>query len=195
MITTLVSSTLPLFQLNHERTRGRHVSAIIHDLCLRRGIYKRQENDSDSGDEDLDTTWMRLGQAWEHALIAQTRLEHPGEYIELPEIERDGIFGHLDLYKLVHEIDEIKCTRLSSRHELGSIKMWKYGAQLMAYCWMMRCLIGNLKVVFTRGNYSDKLVEYRHWRIVFTKQELWTNWRTLTTHADLMEGEGHQWQA
>lgn len=190
MISTLISSALPLFQLNHERTKGRHVSTIIHDLCLRRGIYKEQDL------SEMDTTRMRLGQAWEHALIAQTRLEHPGRYIEIPEIELDGIYGHLDQYDTqLHAPDEIKCTWMSSRHDIDSEKLWKYLVQLMAYMMMIRSTRGNLKVVYPRGNYSDVMVDFRHWLVEPTMQELRTNWRMLTTHADLMEREGHQWQA
>jgi len=186
----LVSSALPLFQLNHERTKGRHVSTIIYDLCLRRGIYKEQDQ------SEMDTTRMRLGQAWEHALIAQTRLEHPNRYIEIPEIELDGIYGHLDLYDTqLHAVDEIKCTWMSSRHDIDSDKLWKYLVQLQAYLMMIRSTTGNLKVVYPRGDYRDKMVDYRHWKLEFSKSEIVNNWRTLQTHADLMEREGHQWQA
>lgn len=191
MITKLISTSLHLFSpviSTHERTKGKHVSSIIHDLCVRRKIYQPKD------DDDIDTTRMRLGQAWEFALIQQYKLESPNEYLELPELELDNIYGHPDLYHISHRVKEIKCTWMSTNHDIESPKLWRYLVQLKAYCRMLKSVYGDLEIVFVIGDYKVRKIGYAHWELEFTKTELIENWRMILSHSQVMESEGFNWE-
>lgn len=176
------------------RSPGPHVSSRIHTLCISLGHYAERDKDS-QGSPIISPTIlsrMQLGCALEHAISARYALQFPNQYLQIGEIEKDGIHGTPDLVCIYStlSIHEIKLTWMSTKGGPGSEKFWKYEVQLMAYCYMLSTLIGYLHVCYVMGNYKynpddpGSGVIYRVWRYNFTMSELKSNWRMLLDTPD-----------
>lgn len=160
------------------RSKGIHISSVIHDLCIQLGHYEEQES--------IEMTRMQLGCALEHAIIHRFSLDNPHRFVQLGELEKDGYFGTPDLYDTVDEcVDEIKLTWMSSRHEVDSSKLWKYFVQCKSYCHMLGVVKGRLRVVFMNGDYKENRAPLsRVYRATFDEQDLVSNWSMITTHGN-----------
>jgi hypothetical protein len=188
---TLLSSGLPNFLPQTDRTEGWHVSSIITDMCLRLGYY--------SEEHAIDWTLVEAGNMFEWAAI-QRRLLGSTEYTEIGEISLDDVYGHPDLLKTsIESVVEFKWTFRSSSPgcEVGYApdpfthpiaqpvsKFWKDRVQLMAYCRMIGWLNGELEIGYHRGNYRDKQLDHAVWGFQFTKRQLVDNWNMLLTQRD-----------
>lgn len=174
------------------RSKGLHVSHVIHDMCIRMGHY--QERD----DSDRNQAQLELGNAVEHALIERYMLhsqdDEPDRYVRPGELEKDGMFGTPDLVDFYDSaINEFKLTWMSAKQQPDGMKFWKYWTQVKAYCYMMDWLIGRLHVMFVNGYYPGKDTVgfgyspiYRLYEHRFTRPELERNWLNLQQHAESM---------
>src|ERR1044071_3061014 len=90
MNVSLISAQMEDLLPMTNRTQGVvHLSEIIHDLSVRLGYYE-------PGDADI--TRFQFGSALEHAIKDRYRLQYPGRYVELGELEHDGVFCTPDLF-------------------------------------------------------------------------------------------------
>ena len=174
-----------------DRSNGVHISGVLYALCVARGIYKAGEP---LGEDEK--TRMNLGNALEDAIIARYQAADKRRYIKIGEQECDGMFGTPDMLDSQEwAIHEMKLTWMSSKHHIESVKLWKYLVQLMAYCYMVKTLVGYLHVCYVNGDYSYQSPggdpTYRVHRFEFTKQELEDNWAMLKNHAYMAKAEDH----
>jgi hypothetical protein len=161
------------------RSPGVHVSDIIHDLCVKLGHYEDRDNNGEVN------AFMGLGSALEHAVVHRFALDEPDRYLQVGELEMDGIFGTPDLLDTKDwALTEIKLTWMSSRHEPDSEKFWRYWVQIKAYCAMMVTTVGRLHVCHVMGDYKGSGPTYRIWECRFSDQELAENWAMLRTHGE-----------
>lgn len=193
MIVKLKSTGLPELYPPMKRSEGVHVSDKIKRICLDRGIYDEQTV--------LDHTRMRLGQAFEWAIIQSLARNYPHRYIVPGEIVHDNIYGNPDLLDIEDEaLEEIKWTFRSSgqneespdycevghialpQHSIHSIKFWKDWCQLKCYCHMMGLTKGRLVLCHVRGNYKGFEIHHNVWEADFTKQELLENWLLIKNY-------------
>lgn len=162
------------------RSKGDHVSTLIHEICLELGHYKED-------DGEMNQARLELGNAWEFALINRLQLDQPDRYIQPGEIEYQNVFGTPDVLDIVDKADcEMKCTFMSSKHGPGSDKFFKYESQLKAYLHMLGWVTGYLHVCFVMGDYKygpGGGPVYRVWRYRFSEQELKMNWKMLMNQA------------
>lgn len=177
----LIRDSMPNILPMTGRSKGDHVSTLVHELCLRLGHYQEQEG-------QVNQARLELGNCWERALIQRLELDNPDECVLGQEIELDGIFGTPDLFMPNRRQDhEIKCTFMSTKHGPGSEKFWKYETQLKAYLHMLGWVTGVLHVCFVNGDYlfgrGGGGPIYRVWQYEFTKIELEMNWLMLLRQA------------
>lgn len=186
----LVREGIPDLLPSLDRSPGKHVSAIIHYLCLRLGHYQEDETSLDGSPLPPVMSRMQLGQALEQTLADRYFAHYPGRYIRIGEVERDGLYGTPDLIDThINAVDELKLTWMSLKHGPDSDKFWKYWVQLKAYCYMLDTPIGHLHVCYINGDYrwtrsAESGVVYRVWQRTFTKQDLAENWKMLLTNAE-----------
>lgn len=164
------------------RSPGVHVSHIIHDLCLQLKHYAES-------DDGPNMTRLQLGCALETAIVNRYAQQYPDRYLIPGEFERDGLFGTPDLVDTDSwAVEEIKLTWLSSRHDIESVKFWKYLVQLKAYCHHWESSLGRLHVCHVMGDYAENRdPDYRVYELRFTSRELRENWEMLLDHARTME--------
>ena len=189
----LIAQGIPeLLPMDRSGDPTSHISYIIRYLCIKLGHF---EPDEDTG-EPIDLTLLELGSAWERAVVnalCQRYAEtHPDRYLQIGELVKDGLIGTPDLADLIDwAILEIKLTKLSLRHDFDSDKFWKYRVQLMAYCYMLGTLKGELHVCHINGDYKmSRSPVYNVWMVEFTPNELRDNWRMLLTNQKVMLREG-----
>lgn len=149
------------------------------------------------GTDKGSSKWMNfmMGLVLERALErAWLDRELTGTYrpglIRPGEVHKDNITGTPDAYDYITgEPEEYKCTKKSCRQDITDKKFWIYWVQLKAYCYMIGCDSGVLRVLFINGNYSreedDPESGYviKSWRCKWTELELWENWNMLLLHA------------
>lgn len=178
MTFTLVSSTMPDLLPMRGRSSGRHVSHVIHDLCIRLGYFE--------DGKELQTAWAQLGCALEWAVIERYQEHYPDRYVQIGELERDGVYGTPDLFDTEEgAVVEIKLSWMSAKHDADSVKYWRYWMQVRAYCYMMGVNVGYLHVCHVNGNY--KWSEgggpiYKVWRGEWSDAELEETWETIRRH-------------
>lgn len=165
------------------RTPGIHLSDVIRRICIFRGDFE----DTDDPNEVL---WD-IGVNHEYAVKQRLHRDHPGRFMELGEIEVDGIKMNLDLLDTEPWRPwEVKLTRMSAKHEPGSAKFWKYEAQVKGYCKGIKSLAAALDVTHLDGyyerDYSKRKAIRRIWAYTFSEREIYEFWRMiLTTAADM----------
>lgn len=159
------------------RTPGMHVSDIINKIMK----YERNKPEQ---------MMFELGNAFEYAIKARWREHEPGRFQTPSELERNGVYGHPDLFDYLDWVDnEIKVTWKSVNHDVETFT--NYWMQIKAYCHMMDSNVGRLHVCFIRGDYSTgQMVAYRCWKQTFESWELEDNWGMLMVYAQQMEAEG-----
>lgn len=177
----LESDYMPELLPMEDRTPGLHVSSIIKDLCFKLGYLE------DDGKQRSEA-YLRLGNAFEFALVEMTAREHPDRYMQIGELELDNIFMTPDLIETrEHVVEEIKVTWMSTRGEPDHQKFWRYWTQIKAYCMAMETRIGRLKVCHVNGFYEwvkGGEPRYRSWRQEFSRIELQRNWDMLRRHGE-----------
>lgn len=186
----LITDEMPILLPMRDRSPGLHVSSIIKDLCIVTGIFK--------GDRDnMSTAYLELGNSLEWAIIQRLMEHEPGRYIQLGEMEMDGIFLTVDLYDVDEDrVIEIKLTWMSAFEvHPDDEKFWRYWVQLKAYCKALGTNRGSLRVCFVIGDFRGDEPKYRWWDREFTDQELDENWEMLKRHGEanrgrLEEGKG-----
>lgn len=169
-----------------KRSPGNHVSEIINRLAISQAIF------ADSGTFPPQVQ-LEMGNAAELAIAdafaKRYSLSHPGRYLHGFEVEKDGIFGNIDLLDTVDfAVEDVKLTKKSLRHPIESKKYWHNWAQVKTYCHMIGSHIGRLHIVFVNGNYSkdrddpDASWVYRCWEDVFEDRDLLNNWKMVYGH-------------
>jgi len=165
-----------------DRSEGPHISSGIHALCVQLGHYEPRDY--------VNQLQLELGNAFEWAMIDRYQRHYPDEYIQPGELEKDGIFGTPDLLHLpTIRVHEFKLTWMSSRHEPDDPKLWKYLAQLKAYCWMLETESAVLHVGYVNGDYRSGGPDYREWEFQFTLPELAENWALLKTRLEILSDQ------
>lgn len=188
----LICNVMPLLA-PMDRTPGVHVSTCIRRMAIRLNHLTPAI--------EMDTGRMELGSAWEEGLKRRFYSTREKDFVDVGEIEFDGIFGTPDLLDIfiphhwqVKGSDkiamEIKCSWISSAHNPLSTPYWKFWAQLMSYCYMLNTRLGKLIVCHVKGHYKDDSpVQYREWMREFTEYELLSNWSWILKEAQLMDRE------
>lgn len=187
----LISDTLPDLLPQRERSEGIHISQVIQDICIQRGMYEESR--------EIPRSRFELGKALERSLISAFEREFPGRYVEPGEISYDGIKGTPDILDIPEEeVDDIKLTDRSSGstpelftpapmdHPIREDRFWANWTQVMCYCVMVGWERGGLLLVHQRGDYRERRGEviYHAWRQIFTRYELDERWLMIRKHAD-----------
>lgn len=186
--------------VDENRSAGIHLSDVIRDMALSAGVLDKKYDT-----EEMDKVLVLLGIAWENEIVKQHPdiLFHPGEFTKdgLPGTP-DGICvvdGDLSIagYDPVSwRVHEFKYTRKSSRGflqhlESQSGKVWMYLVQIKCYCRLLDTTEAWLHVLFANGDYSfDASPEYRIYKLVFTPEEIASNWKMITSHHRRMQRQG-----
>lgn len=183
----LLSSTMPDLLPMQDRSPGIHLSDIINDLSIRQGHYAASP---------LNMARAQLGCALEWAMIERLMRHHPGRYIRLPEVEKDGVYCTLDLLdRHLRSPHEFKLTWQSLSSGPGSKGFWKYETQLCAQSHVINSDRGVLPVTFTMGNYrDDRSPAFREWEYIWEMEERQRNWDKLLRHRDRMIAESDEWK-
>jgi hypothetical protein len=155
-----------------------HVGAIVKDLAIQYGYLK--------GDMEMSVTWAQLGCALEHAIAHRYSLHEPDRYVQIGELEKDGIYGTPDLIDIIDGCipEEIKAAWMSSNRKPGSQEFWRYEAQLMSYCYMIGSPIGRLRVCHVNGDWKGTGPTAPKYEYKFTRQELLENWARIKSHGE-----------
>lgn len=185
---TLIASDIREL-LPMQRTPGNHVSEIINRLAVKMGLWE------ESG--PASQIQYEMGNAVEDlvakSLADRFARDNPDRYVHGLEMEKDGLYGTLDLLDCVDfAVEDVKMTKKSIRHAIESEKYWHNWVQVMCYCHMIGSTIGRLHVVYVNGNYKypgekgfDPLFsgwQYRVWEERFTEKQLTDNWRMILGH-------------
>ncbi len=179
----LLADVMPNLLPMRNRSRGVHVSSIISQICVDQGIFEKGR--------EIDRGQAELGNALEFAITRRLEMTRPGRYTSVGEIEKDGIFATPDLIDhSAGEDNEIKLTWMSSNHDPGGEKYWRYWAQIKAYCYMLGIDKGRLSICHIMGDWKGCKTAYREWGQEFTRNELVENWVRLRMRARTMEGIG-----
>jgi hypothetical protein len=176
------------------RAEGIHLSEIVHAIA--EALDPRRFGDKEGEREhvaDLETVpQIWLGQACDHYLKVS------GRAIDVGEIQKDGIWLTCDGVDLVEEppragltndpqddwvLEEFKLTWLSSNHPLDGRKFRHWFWQIKGYCWAWETCRARLRVFYVNGNYAPKQPLYHSYELLFTYEELKTNWQMITGHA------------
>lgn len=193
---TLLSKTFPDLLPIEDRSIGFHISDVIHVLSIENNIYQTM-------DKPNRILW-EVGNALEYAIKARMREDKPLRYDTPKEIEKDGMYGTLDLFDYLDwAVEEVKYPQKSAKgidgidesgiYWVDEKALWGYWCQIMCYCYMVDSTIGRLHVAFGKGDTSGdefELVSYRYWQKVFTDAELRANWTMIMMKALVMEQEG-----
>ena len=168
------------------RSKGVHVSDLIHTIATKLGHY--EESDVDAGTRTRWDLALAFERAVIRSLVEHYELADPDRYAHLGELECDGIIGTPDLYDTKDDaIEEIKLTWMTARRGPDDVKFWHYWAQLQAYCWMARTRLSRLHVCYVNGDYgrTTRSPVYRVWERTFTEMELRINWATLRSTREM----------
>lgn len=180
------------------RNPGVHVSTAIKRILLALDPKRFGPRRAKGGpDLDLDTVpaiW--LGQAVD-MYLKSAMTDAGGQPVE--EMEHEGIWLSSDLLQLHHEdkarpglpddpidqlvVEEFKATWMSCRQPLTDPKFKHWLWQLMAYCWAWETCRGRLRVLYVNGDYGPPQPEFAVYDLLFTVQELDTNWQMIRRHA------------
>lgn len=183
---TLLSEGLGQLLPPTTRSPGPHISAIIHWLCIRQGIFQR-----DTSAQPLQGEWAELGHCIEQAHVARLQRSDPDRYTTQHEVTRDGIHGTLDLIDTYDwSADEIKASWMSPHVDPEDDRWWRYWAQVMAYCYMIDSTLARIHIFHVAG-YDGPI--HRIWQREYTRGELVTHWGLITSARDRMEAEGETW--
>lgn len=161
------------------RSPGPHVSEIIHDMCVKLGVFG-------ADGPTLTTTWAELGNALEDTIIDRLVRAYPNRYMQPGEQTVDGIHGTPDLLD-THDyaVEEIKLSWMSADTDVEGPKFWRYWTQLKCYCYMMKTTIGRLHVVHVNGGGDRGFGPvYNVWEWRFTHRELVETWSVMRSRAE-----------
>jgi hypothetical protein len=174
----LVSEGIPDLLPMLSRSPGTHLSAIIHDLCVRLGYYKER------GRDHLDMTRMQLGCALEDSVIQRYAAHYPGRYIQPGEVQADGVYITPDLLDTESwAAEEVKLTWMGAVDDPLSDKLRRYWWQILGECVGLGTDVGRLNVTFINGDYrGERRPINRVWERRFTRQELADTWGMLVNH-------------
>lgn len=198
MEVSLLSSGIPNLLPSRDRSPGIHHSDVLSDLLTREGYYAPRDPWSVSGIPEHTLTIMQLGQAFEDILVDRYRRHYGPRYYQPGELEIDGLPITLDLADtLYHGPDEIKYTRLSSRHLPTSDEFMRFQMQIKSQCIAMEpktlsLLTGRLHICHAMGSYDYKnpAVHFNVWKCGFTRAELEIHRTRILRHRDRMLREG-----
>ena len=183
MDVAIIEERLPV-QTDPDCSPGLHVSQIVRDIALMLGKLEPRE-------EGFLQDRYELGYIWEGVLQRafadhqRDLLHHPGEF------ELDGIVGSPDAIEVdtgngYITVEEYKATWYSMKTKKIE-NMWLWLTQIKAYCKMVDTRLAILRVLWINGDYTWKsqVPQYRAYHLVFTQDEIGTNWDMLVKHAKL----------
>jgi hypothetical protein len=169
-----------------------HVSHLIKAHCLALGLYNTLDIHDAFTPEELSAmdeqrrTRMEMGAIFEHARASQYHHSNSERYSVPPEMEHEGIYGHMDMFdEWEGAVHEFKFTWKSSRQPITDDKFSPYLWQLLAYCHMVGADLGYLHILHVRGDYSSRghdgmeKVEYRPYRVKMNLSDRLDNWQFL----------------
>lgn len=190
--TTLITDVMPDLLPSMCRSEGLHVSDVIHKVCVTYGHYEEDATCNNSERLTLMRTKFNLGHALEWAIKQMLKRQHPSRYIDVGEVERDGVYGTPDIVDTeLDAVCEVKLSWLSAGRDYDDDKLWKFWCQLQSYCHMLELRRCVLMVVFANGLWNKGgtgfVSQYREWRTVYSERELAMNWALITSTAKAME--------
>jgi hypothetical protein len=169
-----------------DRTKGRHLSEIIHRIVMK----------TDPGrfsDEGIDPTQVHIGFLWEDVLSwVMTRQLGGAKQIELLD---DGIYTTLDGFSAKRwRVIEVKATKASARNPIRSQKFWHWHIQIQEYCRRMSTTEAELIPLFVNGAYEMGGGRFGKIRAVpylmtYSKREMLENWDMIRRERDDMDRE------
>lgn len=187
-----------------DRSKGQsvHVSALIRRLqntVLKRGQYKSPEEQSPEERKYL-ALYASMGWAWEGLIRAHLANvwvhEGMGDMVQTGELERDGISGNPDGFRVSDStVIELKASWKSSGRFYGQMDcpspdFWPWLVQTKAYAYMLEVRDVEILAYFVNGNYKPIKPRMRRWHFQFSQGELESNWGMLmTAKGELQRGQ------
>jgi hypothetical protein len=172
------------------RSEGLHLTDVMKSLEQKLGLGYKEGG----GFEDRYLT-MEMGFWWEDVLEFAFARRHA---VRPDEVICDGIAGSPDgiapdtglrdsdgdiivdpSYGLM--LEEYKLTWKSAKTKIKDV--WKYIIQTKAYCYMLGLDRVLFKACYVFGYWNGKGPLYREAYIIYTKEELESNWNMLLNHA------------
>lgn len=187
--------------LAEERSPGLHQSGIIRDLentVIKPG---QRRPDIEISDDEMATLnrYRELGMLWEICLetaFKQRQVDglDPRRYIRQQEVLHDGVYKTIDAIHIPDwRIIEYKLTfRSARRASLDAIEseFWSWFAQLKGNCLAHETRLASLFCFFVNGTYQPPVPMTKRFDIIFTDEELVSNWAMLKNHEAVMRKEG-----
>jgi hypothetical protein len=183
------------------RSKGLHLSTIIHDLDVT--LYHKDRDNS----EPISAHYAKRGFLFENMLSRAFALEEcPKTRLNQLELKSDGIFMTPDGWVVdTGELDEYKATDYSMKKLSPDLSQdeWQHNWrkyfrtwdwQIQSYLWRLGMVVCNLYIFFVRGDYKFNgvrgvdtipkfVLRYQPW-------ELSETWRSILNHRDSMVGQG-----
>jgi len=175
-----------------ERSTGAHLSDIIEDLfrssagLAHPSVVEREEQLASA--QDI----FEVGFLFEEAMRARDMAAYPGRYINIGEVECDGIIGTLDVLDLNfcgtgnRAVPDYKTTRINIDNITESVSWAKWWLRIQGYCYMTKSRIGVVRGLFLRGNYREIMSAQRSWYQVYSVATLQQSWGLIRSHAKRM---------
>lgn len=170
---------------NRTRTKGCHLTDIIHDMEKAIG---KDRNPRAMGEEKLEL-YRTVGFLWEDVL---TRVINSGRswaispgLIRPGEIELDGIWmtpDAVDFGVTPPVLEEWKVTWRSAGRDLES-ENWHWFVQMKAYCHALKLTRANLRILYVNGDYKPTVPRPQGYAIEFNQRELEEAWQMICAHA------------
>lgn len=170
------------------RSSGVHLSGIIKHLAVQHGIYGEELLTDTKFDE---TTLLRFhtGFAWEHwcagilKTLIPTFIHQPGEIVcDGIYMSPDGIAFADDSAEIINH--EFKATWTSpTKTPIQERYPWLWSfmgyAKGLAHAFGVPCTTTVVHPLYINGDYRDRRVIYDPVTLVFTQEEIETNWRVM----------------
>jgi hypothetical protein len=193
------------------RSPGLHVSGLISHL-LRANKIRQYKLAAQATGEDWKRTFMYWEAGFVHELVMtrayveRRQAEAGAKCVCQLEVEKDGVFGTIDIFDLaLWMVVEMKWTLMSSKRWLDVERlkrvrepalpkwMWAWEMQIKAYCYMVESTVAELHVTFGSGNYKGSGVVPKRIRLHFSPEELQRNWTMLMANAKAVRADKKKW--
>ena len=169
----------------HVRSEGLHVSTIIQEMEEEAGRSKKRAGISQG---DLNA-YRGIGFLWERILAHALRVmyqDSDSRIMRVNELCVDNIYLSPDasfVNPQEYKVEEYKATFTSSRKPIESKTHWI--AQMMAYCYAMKCTKAHLRVLYVCGNWRPPTPQVKQYEFSWTPLELTEHWQSLVGFAKM----------
>ncbi len=195
-----ISSVMPELLPLRNRSLGPHVSDIIHEISIERGLYQRRKTPPVQA-------MFEVGLAFEDMVVQRWQRTYPDRYMRPGEFQYNGIYFTPDMLdystspnpkypNALNPIHDAKTTR-KKMESLEEDNFWGMQCQGKAYCFGLSKVLNKphnyfvLHVLFLLGDYGLNPSGYLEHLFEWDDEELESNWDMLAIKGIEMEGEGY----